>query len=101
MKALLIKPTEQTIEPIEISNHEDIVKLIGYETVIGDDVGTSGDKLYFDEECFLRGTEGRFQLDKLIPVSGVGVIVGSNDDGSPTDTQLDIEEIRARIKFLD
>lgn len=101
MKAILIKPAEQTIEAIEISNYEDIVKLIGYETVIGDDVGASGDKLYFDEECFLRGTEGRFQLDKLIPVSGVGVIAGSNDDGSPADTQLDIEEIRSRIKFLD
>jgi len=101
MKAFVIKPTEQTIEGIEISNHEDIVKLIGFETVIGDDVGASGDKLYFDEECFLRGTEGRFQLDKLIPVSGVGIIVGSNDDGSPADTHLDIEDIRSRIKFLD
>jgi len=85
MKAFVIKPTEQTIEGIEISNHEDIVKLIGFETVIGDDVGASGDK----------------QLDKLIPVSGVGIIVGSNDDGSPADTHLDIEDIRSRIKFLD
>ena len=101
MKALMIKPAEQSIEEIEISNHDDIIKLIGYETVIGDDVGTSGDKLYFDEECFLRGTEGRFQIDKLIPVSGVGVIVGINEDGSPAETHLDIEDIRSRTKFLD
>ena len=101
MKALLIKPTEQTIEAIEISNHGDIVKLIGYETVIADDIGDTGDKLYFDEECFLRGTKGRFQLDKLIPVSGIGVIAGSNDDGTPADTLLDIEEISSRIKFLE
>lgn len=101
MKAILIKPAEQTIEAIEIASHEDIVKLIGYDTVIGDDVGNSGDKLYFDEECFLRGTEGRFQLDKLIPVSGVGVIAGTAADDALSDCKSGIEDIRSRIKFME
>ena len=100
MKALVIKPAEKTIETTEIASQEDIIALIGYETVIADQVDDNGDQLFFDEECFLRGTEGRFQIDKLIPVSGLGVIVGSNEDGALKDIVSDIDNIRSRIKFL-
>ena len=99
MKAVLIKPSEQTIETTEISSQADIEKLVGFDTVISDQIDNNGDQLFFDEECFLRGTEGRFQIDKLIPVSGVGIIVGSKDDGSLSDIVTDIENIRSRIKF--
>lgn len=101
MKALLIKPTEQAIEPIEITNKDEIIQLIGHETVIADEIGNDGDHLFFDEECFLRGTKGRFQLDNLIPVSGLGVIIASNDDGTLADCKLDMAAARSRIKFLD
>jgi hypothetical protein len=101
MKAILIKPTEHSIEAIEITNKQDIIKLIGFDTVIADDIGIDGDHLYFDEECFLRGTQGRFQLDKLIPVSGVGVIAGIGENGALTNCQSDIDDIRSRIKFTD
>lgn len=100
MKALLIKPTDQTIESIDINSQQDIIDLIGYDTVIADEIDDQGDKLYFDEECFLRGTEGRFQLDKLIPVSGNGIIIGSNDDDSLSDLKSDPDDIKSRIKFL-
>jgi hypothetical protein len=63
MKALLIDPEKQSLEPIDIQGREDIAKLIGYDTIESDAVGTAGDRLYFDEECFLRGTQGRFQID--------------------------------------
>ena len=100
MKALLINPIDKSLQPTEVDNKDDIIKLIGYDTVIADDVGSNGDQLYFDEECFLRGTEGRFQLDKLIPVSGTGVIVGSDSNGELTDLQSDFEDIKSRTKFL-
>ena len=100
MKAILLKPAEQLIEPVEVNGQDDIIKLIGYESLIADDVGSQGDKLHFDEDCFLRGTEGRFQIDKLIPVSGNAVIAGSNKDGSLADLQTDIEDLISRIKFL-
>jgi len=100
MKALLIKPAEQSIEAIELSSKEEIIKLIGFDTVIADDLGGNGDKLYFDEECFLRGNEGRFKIDNLIPVSGIGVVVGSNDDGTLADIQSDIEDIKSRTSYL-
>jgi hypothetical protein len=101
MKALLITPETQLIESIEITGHEDIVKLIGYDTITSDEIGPEGDRLFFDEECFLRGTSGRFQIDTVIPVSGKGVVVASTDDGTTLrDVVSDVENIRGRIKYL-
>ena len=101
MKALLINPETRSIEAIDISGQADLASLIGYDTIASDAVGAAGDRLYFDEECFLRGTSGRFQIDTIIPVSGKGVIVGTADGGnSLRDVATDIDELRNRIKYL-
>jgi hypothetical protein len=101
MKALLINPETRSIESIDINSHTDLAGLIGYDTLESDAVGTAGDRLYFDEECFLRGTSGRFQIDTVIPVSGRAVIVGTVDDGGALhDAATDIEDLRKRIKYL-
>lgn len=101
MKALLIDPEKQSLEPIEIQGRDDIVKLIGYDTIESDAVGSAGDRLYFDEECFLRGTKGRFQIDSVIPVSGRAVLVGSADDGRTLrDVATDADSLRGRLKYL-
>ncbi|MBS1219159.1 MAG: hypothetical protein H6R21_2292 [Proteobacteria bacterium] len=101
MKALLINPESRSIEAIDVSSHADLASLIGYDTIESDAVGTEGDRLYFDEECFLRGTTGRFQIDTLIPVSGRAVIVGTADDGATLrDVASDIEDVRSRVKYL-
>jgi len=101
MKALLINPETRSIEAIDIGSHADVASLIGYDTIESDAVGTAGDRLYFDEECFLRGTTGRFQIDTLIPVSGRAVIVGTADDGATLrDVASDIEDVRSRIKYI-
>jgi hypothetical protein len=101
MKAFLIDPEKQSLEPIDIQGHEDIVKLIGYDTIESDAVGTAGDRLYFDEECFLRGTKGRFQIDSVIPVSGRAVLVGTADDGRTLrDVATDADSLRSRLKYL-
>lgn len=100
MKAVLINPKEKSIEVIEISSLEDIARIIGYATIISDDIDGNGDKLFFDEECFLRGTEGRFQIDALIPVSGNGIILGSNNSGELFNVKTSINKLNERIKFL-
>jgi len=101
MRAILINPESRSIEAIDISGHADLVKLIGYDTLESDAVGTADDRLYFDEECFLRGTSGRFQIDTLIPVSGKGVIVGTGEDGTTLrDAVTGIDALRSRIKYL-
>lgn len=101
MKALLITPDTQSIETVEITDHADIARIIGYDTIISDDIGPQGDRLYFDEECFLRGSKGRFQIDAVIPVAGKGVIVGSVAEGADLrDVVSSPASIAGRIKYL-
>jgi hypothetical protein len=101
MKAILINPENRSIEAIDINGRDDLAKLIGYDTLESDAVGTAGDRLYFDEECFLRGSSGRFQIDTLIPVSGRAVIVGTTDAGDTLrDAATAIEDLRRRVNYL-
>lgn len=101
MKAILITPDNETIEAIDVSSLDDIIKVIGYDTITSDEIGPQGDRLFFDEECFLRGSSGRFQIDTVIPVSGKGIIIGSPDAGSTLqDTESSIADIQKRIKYL-
>jgi hypothetical protein len=101
MKAYLITPETQAIEEVEVSGLDDIKALIGYDTLESDAVGSDGDRLYFDEECFLRGTPGRFQIDTLVPVSGKGVVVGTIDNGAAfQDVVISIGDLLGRTKYL-
>ena len=101
MKAILINPENRSIDAIDFGALDDLVRLIGFDTLESDAVGTTGDRLYFDEECFLRGTSGRFQIDTIIPVSGKGVIVGTTEDGTTlSDVVTGIDDLRSRITFL-
>ena len=101
MKALLISAAEESIGEIEVSSLDDIKALIGFDTIESDTIGSEGDRLYFDEECFLRGTDGRFQIDTVIPVAGKGVVVGTEEDGvTLRDVATTIDGLRGRIKYL-
>ena len=101
MKALLISAAEESIGEIEVSSLDDIKALIGFDTIESDTIGSEGDRLYFDEECFLCGTNGRFQIDTVIPVAGKGVVVGTEEDGvTLRDVATTIDGLRGRIKYL-
>jgi hypothetical protein len=101
MKAILITADQQSIDTVEISSLDDIKALIGFDTIESDAIGSQGDRLYFDEECFLRGSTGRFQIDTVIPVAGKGVIAGTAGDGvTLRDVATDIDDLRGRIKYL-
>ena len=101
MKALLINPVAQSIQEVDITGYEDIIDLIGYTTLTSDELTPSGHRLFFDEECFLRGTRGRFQLDRLIPVSGKAVIALADKDASVIrDVNINTALLEGRIKFI-
>ena len=64
-------------------------------------MGNAGDRLFFDEECFLRGAGGRFQLDTLIPIAGKALIVGTSGDGTVLrDAVTDVSSLGSRLKYL-
>jgi hypothetical protein len=101
MKAFLIDPAQRSIEVIDVGAREDIAAIIGFDTIESDAVGTGSDRLFFDEECFLRGTGGRFQIDTLVPVSGRAVVVGVTGDGATLcDVAVDLDSLRGRIKYV-
>jgi hypothetical protein len=101
MKAIVISPATQSIETVDVTTLDDIKAVVGYDTLESDAIGIQGDRLYFDEECFLRGTSGRFQIDSVIPVAGKGVIVGTADGGATLrDVVTDADELRRRIRYL-
>jgi hypothetical protein len=101
MRAIVISPATQSIEMADVTTLDDIRAIVGYDTLESDAIGTQGDRLYFDEECFLRGTTGRFQIDSVIPVAGKGVIVGTADGGATLrDVVTAADDLRRRIRYL-
>ena len=97
MKAFLINPESQSIESIEIQDQNDIQAQVGYDTVISDELGDD-QHIFFDEECFLRQAKGRFQIDKLVPISGKAIIMGMSGDAL-SDVALDESALAARVSF--
>jgi len=97
MKAFLISPESQSIESIDIQDQNDIKNHIGYDTVIFDELGDD-QHIFFDEECFLRQAKGRFQIDKLVPISGKAIVISmSGEDLS--DVALEKSALAARVNF--
>ena len=97
MKAFLINPESQSIESIEIQDQNDIQAQIGYDTVISDELGDD-QHIFFDEECFLRQAKGRFQIDKLVPISGKAIIMGMSGDAL-SEVALDESALASRVSF--
>ena len=99
MTCFVIDPTAKTITPVSWDGGlEAIRQLIGFETIDSDEIDANGDRLFFDEKCFIRQTPGvgRFQLDSLAPVAGMGVVVGAGES-SP---QVTLQALQGRVKFL-
>ena len=99
MHAFMIDGNDQSIESVEISSRADIVRLVGQDTIISDEID-DGNAVHFDEDFFIRGTSGRFQIDKLAPIAGKAVVIGSLEGDQMTNVSLDLEELKARTKFL-
>lgn len=93
MRVILITPENTSIEIIDVSSKYEISSLIGFDTLESDELGTNGDRLYFDEECFIRGdaVKGHFQVDTLIPFAGKGAVIGSAAGSEElTDALIDV-----------
>lgn len=97
MNAYLIDANHKTVTAVEIAGLDDVKKLIGYDSVDSDEIDNSGDRLFFDESCFLRDQtgKGRFKLDNLAPVADKGVVTGSTGDAA-----VQLAALQQRITWL-
>jgi hypothetical protein len=104
MKAFVIDPAARTITPVDLAPGLDGVRAaIGFATIDSDEIDDNGDRLFFDEECFIRAIEGsgRFRVDKLAPVQGKGVVVGSRGAADAlADVTIDAAALARRVTFL-
>jgi hypothetical protein len=103
MKALLINPNLKEVTEIEIeSTREAIQELIGFKTIDCDEIDSNFDQLFFDEECFIRQQDqvGRFKVDNLAPVVGMGVVVNTADSKSFTSPKVNLADLIKRVTFL-
>ncbi len=101
MHAFLINAADKTIAAVDLADGlAGIRRLIGFDSVDSDEIDATGDRLYFDESCFIRQQPGagRFQLDNLAPVAGRGVVVGSAGP-EMRDATVALDALRKRVKF--
>jgi hypothetical protein len=103
MKAYLIDANAKTVTAVTIAGLDDVRKLIGYDSVDSDEIDASGDRLFFDESCFLRDQtgKGRFKLDNLAPVVDKGVVAGSTGDAANLkDAAVEPDALQQRVTWL-
>jgi hypothetical protein len=104
MKAYLIDANQRTVSPSARSTGlTGVRRLIGYDSVDSEEIDASGDRLFFDEGCFLRDQsgKGRFKLDNLVPVADKAVVAGSSDDGANLkDVAAKLTALQQRITWL-
>ncbi len=98
MRAIMISGAEKTAVEVEITSRDDLEAAIGHASIIADDID-SDNAVYFDEDCFLRGTEGRFVLDTLPPIAGKAVVMGRAHGDQLAATALTLAELLGRVKF--
>jgi len=102
MKAYLVDSNQKSVTAVDIAGLDDVKKLIGYDSVDSDEIDASGDRLFFDESCFLRDQtgKGRFKLDNLAPVAGKGVVAGSSGDAANLkDAAVTLAALQQRITW--
>jgi hypothetical protein len=103
MYCYVINPHTQTISKGSlIETATPIASLIGFDSIDSDEINGTTDRLYFDDSCFIRDqpTKGRFKLDNLPPVAGIGVIAGGDTGAGPSSPLMSISEVSARVRFI-
>ena len=104
MQVFVIDPATQRIDAVDIDDGLDGVRrLVGYDSVDADEIDANGNRLYFDESCFIRQVPGagRFKLGSLAPVAGRGVVVGSDAaTGALRAPQVTLEALAQRVRYL-
>jgi hypothetical protein len=98
MKALSVDGIEKTISEVDIEGVDDLEFLLGGGSVVSDDLDPEH-QIFFDENCFIKQINGRFQIDALPPIAGKAVLVRVTDDAF-SDITWRPEQLEPRVKFF-
>jgi hypothetical protein len=101
MKAFLIDPAIQSVTAVDLlGGFDEIRQLIGFDTVDSDEINAAGDRLFFDEKCFIRNEPdaGRFKFATEAPVAGRGLIARMVN-GAFQDCSLTLAAVQQQLEF--
>ena len=104
MRAILIDVENKQVSEVEISDKNFLMNVYDYlkcdlidTAIIIDDINS----IYVDDEGLLKEQKHFFTFDGRGPFAGNGLISAIDDEGNGVATQLDIEEIRKRVSYID
>jgi hypothetical protein len=104
MQVYVINPTLKIVSAVDIPGALDDVRgLIGFPSIDSDEIDNNGDRLFFDEECFIRQQDGvgRFKIDNLAPVAGIGVVANSRDESKSIQApEVSLQALTKRVTFI-
>lgn len=105
MRAILIDPFDQTVTEVDYSgDFKQIHELLNIRsfTLVSDFAG--GNDIYVDDNGLAVDFENQaFFIAKGYPepLAGKGLILGVTPDGESTATELNLEDARQKIRFID
>lgn len=104
--AFLIDPSERTIEPVTLTRKPtalaEIYELLGCQTITIVHLDNH-DAIYVDDESLLGGTVYQFFGVKGVgqPLAGRGLVIGVDQDGHDTAPKQTLDQLRARLVFIE
>ena len=104
-QAIRIDPTRRVVEAITVDGIEEMYRAMQCETFAAPYVMDNEDTLYADDEGLVNGHWGPndfFQIDGYPePMIGIALVLGANEEGESVDARSTVEDIRARVTFMD
>ena len=104
MRGILIDPFSKTIEEVDTTGKlPEIYSMLGVELITIVHIGES-DVLFLDDEgLFVPRDEQEYFYwsGSNQPYAGKGLIIGTDEEGDSTDAEIDLEEVKQRVRWLD
>ena len=110
MKAILIDSVERTVRSVEVDGSLDslyasLSSQPQYNVELVDRVVVDDNNLvWVDDEGLLKEPQHFFiwkGTERTVPLAGLGLVLGTTEDGESCDTTLTVEEVRSQIDFAD
>lgn len=104
MRGILIDPFTKKIEEVDTTGKlPEIYSMLGVELITIVHIGES-DVLFLDDEgLFVPRDEQEYFYwsGSNQPYAGKGLIIGTDEEGDSTDAEIDLEEVKQRVRWLD
>lgn len=105
MRAILINADNQTIEEVNIIENVEVLdqwyKYLNVELVTVGLELNEHDSILVDDEGLLKNPDNFFYYKGAHqPFAGNGLIVGTDEDGKSVSCNIDLDTVKANVKFM-